>query len=193
MASQTATQTSGWKKLVSNTDTISFVKNKDEYSIIIEARHYDTGWEIVKKYVGDEINFTEQYSAGSSDELKHLLGRLKQERELSTTEIKSLSQFKKKQLKLDLKRVYQERNVEKWQFALNGAFNNQVTIHHGKSIMVDVIMEERLKYIEDKVVMKLFESFGLDENENDTELTIYYFTKKTNYFFESEEEEVLLG
>lgn len=190
---QTATTTSGWKKLVSSADTLTFVKSKADYSIIIEARHYDAGWEIVKKYVGEDINFTEQYSAGSNDELKRLLDRLKAERELSTAEIKSLAQYKKKQLKLDLKRMYQERNVEKWSFALNNTSNNVVTIHYGKSIQVDIMMEERLKYIEEKVVMKLFESFGLDENERDTELTIYYFTKKTNYFFENEEEEILLG
>lgn len=190
---QTATQTSGWKKIVSNADTVTFTKSKEEYSIIIEARQYDTGWEIVKKYVGDEINFTEQYSAGSSDELKRLLGRLKQERELSSAEIKSLAQYRKRQLKMDLKRIFQERHVEKWSFSLNSTSNNVVTIHYGKSITIDIIMEERLKYIEEKIVMKLFESFGLDENERDTELSIYYYTKKTNYFFENEEEEILIG
>jgi hypothetical protein len=41
--------------------------------------------------------------------------------------------------------------------------------------------------------MKIFESFGLDDNEKDTELTIYYFTKKTSYFFENEEEEMMIG
>jgi hypothetical protein len=190
---QATTATSGWKKIVANTDTISYVKQKQGHSIIIEARHYDTGWEIVKKYVGDDVNFTEQYSATSMDELKSLLKRLQGERELSQTEIKNLSQFKKKQLKLDIKRIYQERNVEKWSFAFNGAFSNSVIIHHGKTITVDITMEERLKYIEEKVVMKLFEAFGLDETERDTELTIYYYSKKTNYFFENEEEEVLLG
>ncbi len=193
MVSQQATTTSGWKKLVSNSDTISFMKNRGDYSIIIEARHYDTGWEIVRKYVGADVNFTEQYSAGSVDEVKSLVNRLKSERELSSTEIKSISQFKKKQIRLDLKRVYQERNTEKWTFAFNNVFSNIVTIHYGKTITVDVCMEERLKYIEEKIVMKLFESFGLDENDHDTELSIYYFTKKTNYFFESEEEEVLVG
>jgi hypothetical protein len=192
MVSQATSQTSGWKKLIDNTDTISFIKSKLDHSIIIEARHYDTGWEIVKKYVGNEVNFTEQYSASSSDELKRLLNRLKAERELSLTEIKALSQYKKKQLKLDLKRIYQERNVEKWVFALNNTTNN-VIVRYGKTISVDIMMEERLKYIEEKIVMKLFESFGLDENDRDTELTIFYFTKKTNYFFENEEEELLVG
>lgn len=190
---QTATTTSGWKKLVSNTDTISFVKEKGDHSIIIEARHYDSGWEIVKKYVGGDINFTEQYNATSNDELKNLLGRLKQERELSSSEIRTLSQFKKRQLKLDMKRVYQEPNAEKWSFAWNNAYNNFVTIRYSKTITVDVVMEEKLKYIEEKIVMKLFESLGLDEADKDTELTIYYYTKKANYFFENEEEEMLLS
>lgn len=185
--------TAGWKKLVSSTDTISFMKNKGEYSIIIEARHYDTGWEIVKKYMGDDINFTEQYSATSNDELKRLLGKLKDEKELSSTEIKTLSQFRKRQLKLDMKRIYQEQNAEKWSFSLSSNFNNFVTVRYGKQIIVDVIMEEKFKYIEEKIVMKLFESLGLDESERDTELTVFYYTKKANYFFETEDEEVFVG
>jgi hypothetical protein len=193
MVQQTTTQPSGWKKLVSNSDTISYAKQKAEYSIIIEARHYDTGWEIVKKYVGDDINFTEQYSASSMDELKSLLKRLQGERELSMAEIKNLSQFKKKEIKLDLKRLYQERNVEKWTFAYNNTYNNHIIIHYGKMITVDITMEERLKYIEEKIVMKLFEAFGLDETDRDTELTIFYFSKKTSYFFENEEEDIVLS
>jgi len=169
------------------------MKNKGEYSIIIEARHYDTGWEIVKKYMGDDINFTEQYSATSNDELKRLLGKLKDEKELSSTEIKTLSQFRKRQLKLDMKRIYQEQNAEKWSFSLSSNFNNFVTVRYGKQIIVDVIMEEKFKYIEEKIVMKLFESLGLDESERDTELTVFYYTKKANYFFETEDEEVFVG
>lgn len=194
MGTQTATTTtSGWKKVVSNADTMSFIKSKDDHSIIIEARHYDTGWEIVKKYVGDDVNFTEQYTATSNDELKRLLGRLKQERELSPNEIKTINQYKKRSLKLDLKRSYQADRVEKWVFALTGAYTNFVTVHHGKTTLVDVVMEERYKYIEEKIVMKLFESFGLDESDADTDLSIYYYTKKTTFFFESEEEEILIG
>ena len=194
MVTQTATTTTqGWKKLVATADTLSYIKQKLDHSIIIEARHYDTGWEIVKKYVGDEVNFTEQYSASSDDELKNLLGRLKEERELSTTEIKTISSFRKRQLKIDVKRVWKEGNTERWSFAFNGAYNNHVTIHIGKTVSVEVVMEEKLKYIEEKIVMKLFECFGLDENEQDTELNVFYYTKKASYFFESEEEEMVLG
>ncbi len=193
MVQQQATTSAGWKRTVSSADTVSFLKQRSDYSIIIEARHYDTGWEIVRKYVGADINFTEQYSAGSSDELKSLVNRLKNERELSTNEIRTIAQYRKKQLKLDLKRVYQERHIEKWSFAFGNNFSNHVTIHHGKTITVDVVMEERLKFIEEKIVMKLFESFGLDDSDQDTEVSIYYYTKKTNYFFENEEEEVVMG
>jgi hypothetical protein len=77
--------------------------------------------------------------------------------------------------------------------ANNGNYNNHVLIHYGKQIHVDVTMEEKLKYIEEKIVMKLFESFGLDQNDQDTELAIYYYTKKASYFFESEEEEIVMN
>ena len=192
MVSTTAT-IAGWKKLVSTADTITYLKSKDDHSIIIEARHYDTGWEIVKKYTGDELNFTEQYTATTEEELKNLIARLRSERELSVTEIKTIGQFRKKQLKLDLKRIYAEHGIEKWAFAFNGQYTNHVTVRHGKQIAVDVVMEEKLKYIEEKIVMKLFESFGLDQAEQDTELAIYYYTKKASYFFESDEEEVVMG
>lgn len=193
MVTTTTTTTSQWKKLVSTSDTITYCKTKGDHSIIIEARHYDTGWEIVKKYTGDDLNFTEQYTASTEEELKNLINRLRSERELSTTEIKTIGQFRKKQLKLDLKRAYQERGIEKWVFAFNGAYNNHVVIHYGKQIHVDVVMEEKLKYIEEKIVMKLFESFGLDQSDADTELSIFYYTKKASYFFENEEEEIVMG
>lgn len=193
MATQQATTTGGWKKLVANPDTMSFVKNRREYSIIIEARHYDTGWEIVRRYVGEDVNFTEQYSAGTSQEAGHLIKRLKGERELSTAEIKTITQYRKKAVKLDLKRVYQERHVEKWSFAFANTFNNFATVHNGRTINIDIVMEERLKYLEEKIVMKLFESFGLDETDQDTEVSIFYYTKKTKYFFENEEEEIVLS
>ncbi len=147
----------------------------------------------MKKYAGGELNFTEQYTATSEDELKNLMNRLRSERELSINEIRTIAQFRKKQLKLDMRRVWQEKGVEKWSFAFNGNYSNHVLIHYGKQIHVDVTMEEKLKYIEEKIVMKLFESFGLDQSDQDTELAIYYFTKKASYFFESEEEEIVLG
>jgi hypothetical protein len=192
MVTQTAT-TAGWKKLVSTSDTITYCKEKGDHSIIIEARHYDSGWEIVKKYTGDDLNFTEQYTATTEEELKNLIARLRGERELSTNEIRTIGQFRKKQLKIDLKRAYQERGVEKWVFAFNGSYTNHVIIRYGRQIAVDVVMEEKLKYIEEKIVMKLFESFGLDQSDADTELSIYYYTKKANYFFESDEEEIVMG
>ena len=50
--------------------------------------------------------------------------------------------------------IYQEPGPEH-------ASTHTVTVHYGKTITVDVVMEERYKYIEEKVMMKLFESFGL--------------------------------
>lgn len=179
-----------WKKLVNDSETVSYVKNLGDYRIIIEARHYSDGWEIIKKYVGSGINFSEQYSAQTSGELKAVLKQLRTEKELSRNEIRDIASFKKKPLRVQIRRAYKTDAVEKWHFSIADNFANFITVHYGKELHIDIVMEQQLKYIEEKILGKLYEALGLDYENAPINQHIYYFSKKTDYYLEAPEEDV---
>jgi len=178
-----------WKKLIHDSETISYVKESGEYKVILEARQYDDGWEIVKKYLGSGINFAETYSAQSSEEVRKVLKHLRQEKDLSRSEIKDISRFKKKVPKVYVKRGWKEANVEKWFFSISDDFANFVVVRYGKELVVDVVMEEQLKYIEEKLIAKLYDVLGIAEEPFNIQQNIYYFSKKTTSFLEGEDED----
>lgn len=179
-----------WKKLLQDSDTISYVKDSGEYKVIIEARQYEDGWEIVKKYLGSGVNFAETYSAQSSHELKRILKRLRSERDLSRADIKDIAAFKKKQLRVLVKRGWKEQNVEKWFFSIGEDYSNHIVIRYGRDIDVDIVMEEQLKYIEDRLLVKLFDVLGLGDLEEGVNQTVYYFSKKTSAYVEPEDAQI---
>lgn len=177
---------SKWKKLIQDTDTISYIKDGTDIRVIIEARQYDDGWEIVKKYIGGGVNFVETYSAQTSSELRRLLKQLRAERDLSKNEIRDITNFRKKSLKVLVKRGWKENGVEKWFFSINDDFNNFITVRYGKEIDVDIVMEEQLKYIEEKLTQRLFDVLGLQEVDLAINQHIYYYSKKATYYIEQE-------
>ena len=179
-----------WKKLIHDSETISYVKNMGDYRVIIEARQYDDGWEIVKKYVGAGVNHAETYSAQSSAELRGLLKHLRSEKDLSRREIRGIKDFKKKMLKVMVRRGWKEDNVEKWYFAINENYSNFVMVRYGRIIDVAIVMEEQLKHIEEKIIARLYEVLGLHESDRSIDQNIYYFSKKTTYFLENDNENV---
>ena len=182
-----------WKKLVESKDIVSYEKSREDLRIIIEARYEDGSWEILKKYLGKEVDFVEQYYANSLPELKSLVGKLKTEKDLSVDEIKNINNFKKKRLKIDIRRAYKEKNVEKWFFSLTGIYANFIVVRYGDVIELDVVMNERYKYIEEKLIDKLIDSLGLDVLERDISHNIYYFTKKNSFFMENTSPELIIN
>lgn len=179
-----------WKKLIHDSETISYVKEVGEYRIILEARHYDDGWEIVKKYLGAGINFAETYTAQSFEEVRRVLKHLRQEKDLSRSEIKDISRFKKKSPKVHVKRGWKEQNVEKWHFSISDNYANYVIIRYGKELCIDVVMEEQLKYIEDKILARLYEVLGVHNEPFSIQQNVYYFSKKTMSYVEADDAEL---
>ncbi len=162
------------------------MKQKDEYRVIIEARQYDDGWEIVKKYLGSGINFAETYTAHTLEEVRKVLKHLRQEKDLSRSEIKDISRFKKKSPKVYIKRGWKEPNVEKWFFSISEDYANYVVVRYGKELMVDIVMEEQLKYIEEKLLAKLYGVLGISDEPFPIQQNIYYFSKKTSTYIEGD-------
>ncbi len=179
-----------WKKLVNNAHTVAYEKKLGDYRIIIEARNQDNGWEIIKKYIGSGINFNESYNAQNSSELKTILKQLRNEKELTKAEIHDINRFKKKPLRVQLRRAYKTSEVEKWHFSINDDFTNIVTIHYADELEIDVVMEQQLKYVEEKILAKLYETLGVDFQETSIQQHIYYYNKKTDYYLDSPDEEL---
>lgn len=177
-----------WKKLIHDSETISYVKEGNEYRIIIEARQYDDGWEIVKKYLGSGINFAETYTAQSFEEVRKVLKHLRQEKDLSRSEIKDISRFKKKSPKVHVKRGWKEANVEKWHFSISDDYANYIIVRYGKELCVDIVMEEQLKYIEEKLLAKLYDVLGIANEPFNIQQNIYYFSKKTTSYLEGDDD-----
>lgn len=174
-----------WKRLVNDSHTVSYVKHLGEYRVIIEARNEEDGWEIIKKYVGGGINFSETYNAQSPSELKQLLKYLRREKDLSKSEIRDITNFKKKPLAVQVRRAYKTDGVEKWYFSISDNFANFITVHYADELHIDIVMEQQLKYIEGKILGKLYETLGLDFEDAPIHQNIYYFNKKANYFLEA--------
>ena len=179
-----------WKKLIQDSETIRYVKDAGEYRVIVEARGYDDGWEIVKKYLGSGMNFTETYSAQSEPEAIRLVKHLCKEKDLSVNQIHDIARFKKRNLKVMVRRGWKEDAVEKWYFSINDDFSNHIIVRYGREIDVDIVMEEQLKYIEDKILARLYDVLGLGGSEEAINQTIYYFTKRTTSYLESDSSDI---
>ncbi len=179
-----------WKKRICDQHTISYEKSLPEYTIILEARKYMHGWEIIKKYVGREINFAETYSVKTISELKNLLKHLRAEKDLSKSEIQDIIRFKKKPIRIQLKRAYKTDEAEKWYFGINNNQSNFLVLYEGhKEIVLDIVMEHSLKYIEEKVVDKILESLGV-EKDLPIQQNIYYYNKKSSYLVDVVEDDI---
>lgn len=180
-----------WKKLIQDSDTVSYVKNLGDYRIIIEARNTDAEWEIIKKYVGGGINFAETYTAKTTGELKTLLKHLRSEKDLSKTEINDINSFRNKDVRVQVKRAYKTETVEKWNFCITDNYSNYITVHYtNQELIIDIVMEQRLKYIEENIIEKLYDVLAIDKEEYAIQQNIYYFSKKSSTHSETQEEEV---
>ncbi len=181
----------GWKKLLHSRETLSFEKVKDDVKVILEARRVDEGWQVVKKYLSEGINFAEQYYVESADELKRVLLYLKNEKDLSLQEINNINKFKEKNIKLDVRRGYKENNVEKWYFSLGDQSSNFFVIRYNDVVEIDIVMNEKYKYIEEKLIIKLMNFLGLDDSDAHINQNIFYYTKKSNYYLENDYDSVM--
>ena len=177
-----------WKKLIQDSDTVSYEKNLGDYRIIIEARNTDAGWDIIKKYVGGGINFAETYTAKSTGELKNLLKHLRAEKDLSKNEIQDINAFRRKDVRVQIQRAYKTDDVEKWNFCITDSYANYVTIYYGRELTIDIVMEQRFKYIEENIIQKLYEVLAIDNNEQAIQQNIYYFSKKSSNYTEAEDD-----
>lgn len=181
-----------WKKLVETEETLSFEKKTKEFRVIIEARKDGQMWSVVKKYVPllKGMDFMEEYFANSQTEARDVVKTLQSERVLKSKDIEVINKYKKKAIRMDIRRSYKELNVEKWDFSLNDNFANSVIIHEGQKVEMDIMMNEKYKYIEEKIIFKLMDALGISEFDSDVEQNVFYFAKRSNFYVDAPTENI---
>ncbi len=173
-----------WKKLTETEDLLSIEKETPYKSRVrIEARCSKGYWQVFKTYFNErEVSFTEEYTTETKPEAMNIITVLKKEKDLMPSEIKYIKKILRKKLSLKIERVYKEYEVEKWNFSVNDdSAVNFATIRYCEHIDIDIVMHEKYRFIERKVLEELINVLGLKEFGLDINKNVYFFTKKTFY------------
>jgi hypothetical protein len=172
-----------WKCLVDSNELITYEKIKSNMKVRIEARYSDSLWEIYKTYhsVSGDVSFTEEYEAPNRKKALGIISKIKKE-VLDEKKIKSIESLRKN-LVINVKRNYKELNVEKWAFAVNDEeYNNYVIVRYSDDIEMDVLADEKFKYIETEIIEELNRILGLNDFGKDIIQNIFFFSKKSGFY-----------
>jgi hypothetical protein len=175
----------GWEQAIKSKELLRLEKKKGDSKVIIEARKSEHGWDVFKTYVApNSEGIAEEYNVKTVEEAMFLIDELKKEKELSIEEIKKLHSKRLKTIDLDMNRVYKEKNVEKWNFFVNKEkIENTIIIRFSGMTIVDVMLHNVYRYLEDKILDRLVHKLGLYEYDG-LDLNIYFFTKGSNYEYD---------
>jgi hypothetical protein len=166
-----------WKKVAESNELIILEKSLKNYKLKIEARKNHNVWEIFKTKVnGESSNLISEYTLDNKKEVKELINKLKNE-EFSGLKIKGSS--KNKGLGISLKRVFKEEFVEKWFFNIgNNKIKNFILIRFDKEISVDIVLNDKYRPYEKKLLPEIEDMLGLRELGESINYDIYYFKKQ---------------
>ncbi len=171
-----------WAKKAETDDLISYEKKHQGRAIRIEARLVNGKWEIYKTYHRDEqCDYVEEYKTDHKQKALDLIETLKKEKDLTLQEINKIKKFEGKKINLKLKRAYKEYDVEKWYFSINNeGFINFVVARYAEEIHVDIVLHEKYRYYESKILDELDEMLKLADFGHIHE-HVYFFKKHTAY------------
>jgi hypothetical protein len=165
----------GWKKVVESKDLIVLEKSQKGRKIKIEARKNDeSAWEIFKTQVkGDASSLISECVVEDKKEMKQILEKLKKE-------ISSNVSSSKNPIRLSLKRKYKEDFVEKWVFFIGkDKIKNIMIVKLDNVIDADIVLHEKYKPNERKIVSLIEDQLGLKELGDVINYEIFYFKRET--------------
>ncbi len=176
-----------WKCVINTDELKTYESNDKNLKMCIEARQNNSFWEIYKTYRSENLTFTEEYEANNTEEAKDIIKKMKSDIVDETT-LKKIDTLRKN-LTLKVKRVFKEDNVEKWKFSVNSEkFENIIIIRYAsKEIEMDIIANERLKFIETELLDEIYRILGMNDFGNEVIQNIYFFSKKSSFFNDSED------
>jgi hypothetical protein len=163
--------------IISDTDDVkAFERRTKDFSVRIEARSAEQGWDVFKSYVdGHRSYLTENYHVDSLPELGRLLSRLKREKVLSRSELQA--SHLESSLNFSFERAYKEDFIEKWVFRADGT-ENFLVVRYDETISLDVVIAERYRVHEARVVERIRKTLGLDDL-GDVKMTFYYYRQRS--------------
>ncbi len=167
-----------WKLLVNSQEIISFEKRKRNLNIRIEARKNSRNrWEVFKTYnYKNHYNVVKEYKTVNRNDAERLVHQLKEERDLSVPEIMRIKEMEAQPLNLDMKRVYKEYEVEKWEFTLfKHDERNVVIVRFADALMLDLVLHMRYKNVAERVVKEIVKMLGAEELGIDVLQDIFFY------------------
>ncbi|MEM4267375.1 MAG: hypothetical protein QXK37_00935 [Candidatus Woesearchaeota archaeon] len=184
-----------WKKIAESTDLISYEKKTPTLTIRLEARLLDdNSWVIFKKYFNDDgISYTEEYHSKTRDEAYYLIESLKS-KVLDRQEIERQKQSRKKGVRIQVRRTFKEYNVEKWDFAVdNEDFINFIYLRFEEMIELDLIVHEKYKIWEQRIITEIMHIFGLAGTELDLCINFFYFKERFDKIVKGRRNSLFIG
>jgi hypothetical protein len=172
-----------WKCLVDSEELIAYEKIKSNLKVRIEARLSEKMWEIYKTYhsVSGKLNFTEEYEADNRKKAVQIISKIKKE-VLDEDRIRKIQDLRKN-LSIKVKRLYKEQNVEKWAFSINDdEYSNFVIVRYSTDIEMDILADERYKYVETEILDEVNKVLGINEFETDIVQNVFFFSKKSAFY-----------
>lgn len=186
-----------WLEIEHSNEIICYENNQNELNCRIEARlNQKKSWNIFKTYFDKkEFNFVEEYFADNSEEAIKIIDNLKKEESLSIKEIKSIQEEKNKVPTIKIQRMFKELDSEKWSIKINSEpIHNFFVINFEDQIYIDIIVFEKFKIFEDKIVKEIIETLNLEKFDIPTNTNIFYFTKRKQILKEKESQpQVMIG
>ena len=180
-----------WKCVIDTKELKTYESNDENLQICIEARQNNSFWEIYKTYRSKTLTFTEEYEANSAEEAKDIIKRMKND-VVDERTLKKIDLLRKN-LVIKVKRVFKEDNVEKWKFSVGSEkFENIIIIRYGlKDIEMDIIVNEKLKFIESEILDEIYRILGMADFTTEVVQNIYFFSKKSSFFNDVEDKGIM--
>jgi len=174
-----------WKKILEAKELLSYEKATSELNVRIEARKEVNRWLIYLKYYNKNLNFTEEYTCKSEDEAREIIKCLQDSKLKTIKELSQLKLLQGKNLNVNLKRDFRDYNLEKWNFTINNDnHNNHLIFRETDFNEVEIIMNEKYRAVEERLINKISTMLGLGSSTLRTKITIYYFNNESKYYLE---------
>lgn len=171
-----------WKKTIDTTDVVSYEYVDTGLRCILEARHNseEQCWDIFHTFFSKgHQNYTSSFTATNRDDALKLLQSLQERRLLSDKEIDAIRLQDGRRLLIDIKRAFNDYNVEKWVFVIGkDLFENVLYLRDHDVITLDIIMHESYKVKEERIVKELLKILGLRHTDADIQKTIFYYSRR---------------
>ncbi len=178
-----------WKKVADSKDLIILEKSLKRYKLKIEARkNKQAVWEIFKtKIDGESSNLLSEHTIKDYSQLKEVIKELKLNK-INGKEKKESFPPKLK-MEISLKRAFKEDFVEKWIFSVEEEKDNFAIIRFDKTIEVNLIIKEKYKLHEKKILNQIEDKLGLKDLGETINYNLFYYKEKKNLKRENRGEE----